>query len=932
MVSYPFQNPELPIDERVEDLISRLTLEEKIHLMCQYQDEIKRLGIRKYKHGTEGAHGVAWLGKATVFPQNIGLSCTWNEGLMKQIGDVIATEARIYYQKDPELNGLTIWAPTVDMVRDPRWGRTEEAYGEDPYLTGKLTTALIKGIQGDDQYYLKAAATLKHFFANNNEKDRGECSVTVTPRNMREYYYKAFEMQVREGKVQSIMTAYNAVNGVPCNVRGDVKNVVKKQWGMDGFVVSDAGDVVGTVREHRYVDSYAEAVALSIKNGVDSITDDKNIILPAIRQALEEGLLTEKDLDEALKNTFRVRFRLGEFDPPQRNPYSFIPESRLCCEEHSRLSLRAARESIVLLKNEGILPLKIDKIDKVAVIGSLANEVHTDWYSGTPPYKITPLQGIVERAGDKVIYADGLDRIRIRSVLTGKYIRLDEKTHLLYATGETADQGEVFIHADWGWGSHTLHSASNEKFVAVDNDNYLAAVSQEAKGWFVKEVFQINENGNYVQMKSWNGNDVFVQNDGALAVREQFPSSDDFEIDVVASGIDEAVKAAKQAEAAIVFVGNNPFINGKECIDRPDIQLPPAQELLIQKVFEANRNTIVVIVGSYPFAVNWADEHVPAILYTSHAGQELGRALSDVLFGEYNPAGRLSMTWYRSADQLPDIMDYDIIKGKRTYQYFDGDELYPFGHGLSYTTFQYRDFRIDRHCIELDESIRVTVTVENCGDYDGDEVVQLYVRANQSAVPRPLKTLKGFKRIHLKKGESKEVSFDLYAKDLAIWNVSEERYLVEEGTYTVMVGSSSKCIYAEADFTVKGEKIPPHVLCIDTKAVHFDDYQSVDIVYIKEKNGYCVRSNGPRSWITFHRVDMNKAGRTFLACLSVEVDEASIEVRIESPDGLLAGKYAASKTASFQVIEVPLLEKIEGLHDIYITFSGTVQLDWIRIC
>lgn len=393
--TYLFQNPAMPLEDRVEDLVSQLTLTEKINLMCQYQDEIPRLGIRKYKHGTEGAHGVAWLGKATVFPQNIGLGCTWDEELMKEIGQVIADEARIYYQKDPEKNGLTIWAPTVDMERDPRWGRTEEAYGEDPYLTGKLTTEFIKGIQGDHPTYLKAAATLKHFLGNNNEVDRGECSATIDPRNMREYYLKAFERQIKEGKVQSIMTAYNAVNGTLCNMNPDVNDILKQEWGMDGFVVSDAGDVLGSVNDHKYVESYAEAVALSIKNGIDSITDDQEISLRAIKDALEQGLLDEADLDTALKNTFRVRFRLGEFDPTDKNPYANVPEDKLCSPENSRLSLQAARKSIVLLKNEqNVLPLKTKK---VAVIGPLANEVLTDWYSGTPPYTVSPLKGITKK-------------------------------------------------------------------------------------------------------------------------------------------------------------------------------------------------------------------------------------------------------------------------------------------------------------------------------------------------------------------------------------------------------------------------------------------------------------------------------------------------------------------------------------------------------
>ncbi len=296
---FPFQNPDLPIDERVNDLVSRFTLEEKITLMHQFQPEIKRLGIKAHKQGTEAAHGIAWLGEATVFPQNIGLSHTWNRHLMKQIGEVIGDEARVFYQKDPDVNGLTLWAPTVDLERDPRWGRTEEAYGEDPTLVGELATELVKGMQGDHPEYLKTVATLKHFLGNNNEVDRGECSASIDPRNMHEYYLKAFEPVFIKGKAKSMMTAYNSINGTPALLHPYVKELVKEAWGMDGFIVSDAGDVLGIARDHKYYDNHAEGMADTIKSGIDSITDDKEESLEAIREALQQGLLVEADLDIA---------------------------------------------------------------------------------------------------------------------------------------------------------------------------------------------------------------------------------------------------------------------------------------------------------------------------------------------------------------------------------------------------------------------------------------------------------------------------------------------------------------------------------------------------------------------------------------------------------------------------------------------------------
>ncbi|MMZ59181.1 Xylan 1,4-beta-xylosidase precursor [compost metagenome] len=418
---YPFQDTSLPLEERVNDLVSRFTLEEKVELMVQYQAAVERLGVKAYKHGTEAAHGMAWLGEATGFPQPIGLGCTWDTELMKRIGSVIGDEARGFYRRNPEINGLTLWAPTVDLERDPRWGRTEEAYGEDPILTGKLASALIQGIQGDHPVYLKAVATLKHFIANNNEVGRGDASVSIDPRNMREYYLKAFEIPFKEGGAQSMMTAYNAINGVPANLSLDVKAIVKQEWGMDGFVVSDAFDVTGTVRDHGYLDTYKEAVARSVKEGgIDSITDDSVVIKQALREALEEGLLAESDLDTALRNTFRVRFRLGEFDPEEGNPYAAIDESVILRPEHAELSREAAAKAAVLLKNDrGLLPLQADALRKIAVIGPLGDIVYRDWYSGSLPYAITPLQGIREKlsaAGKQAEtrFAAGTDRVRLK--------------------------------------------------------------------------------------------------------------------------------------------------------------------------------------------------------------------------------------------------------------------------------------------------------------------------------------------------------------------------------------------------------------------------------------------------------------------------------------------------------------------------------------
>ncbi|WP_145040197.1 glycoside hydrolase family 3 protein [Paenibacillus sp. Y412MC10] len=933
-MKYPFQDPDLPLEERVHDLVSRLTLDEKIELMCQYQTEIPRLGVQKYKHGTEGAHGVAWLGEATVFPQNTGLACTWNPELMREIGSVIAEEARVYYQRDRAINGLTIWAPTVDLERDPRWGRTEEAYGEDPHLTGELSTGLVKGMQGDHPFYYKTVATLKHFYGNNNEADRGSASVSIDPRNKREYYLKAFEAPFREGKAGSMMTAYNGINGTPCNLNHEVNDIVKQEWGMDGFVVGDAGDVLGTVMDHHYVASYAEAVAGSVKAGIDSITDDQDISFRALRDALEQGLLEEQHLDHALRNTFRVRFRLGEFDPEERNPYSRVPETKLCAPEHAELSLRAARESIVLLKNDGLLPLPRDPFKSAAVIGPLANEAFTDWYSGTPPYRITPLQGVQAKAGDRYVqFHTGLDQVRLRSAVSGTYVALSsEEQGILFAGTSASADAAVFERNDWGWGSVTLRLVSSGKFV-TETETGLQAAADEARGWFVKEAFGFDAlpDGSFL-MINWEGKPILLDEHGRLVVGGIEEMGTPFTIETVQDGIAEAAAAAASAETAIVFVGNSPFINGKETIDRPDITLPPAQQALIQAVFEANPHTVVVIVGGYPFAVNWEQEHVPAILFTSHAGQELGHAVADVLYGDYNPGGRLNMTWYKSTEQLPDIMDYDIIKGKRTYQYFEGDVLYPFGHGLSYSRFQYSGLSLSRPKITAEGSVTVTVAVRNESQLAGDEVVQLYVKADSSRVIRPLKTLKGFRRVHLAPDASETVTFELKAEELAFWDVTRERYCVESGTYTLMAGPSSGRLPVTAVLQVEGETIPPRMLREPVRAVNYDDYQGVFLDECRE-GGESIRLTGDSGWIAFHDADLGNSPATFEARVSGHIKGGDIVVTTGSPDGPAAGSCKVLPTGGRQAWTTVQadLTGLTGRADVFLIMKGEVQISWFRI-
>ncbi|MBD2872516.1 glycoside hydrolase family 3 C-terminal domain-containing protein [Paenibacillus arenilitoris] len=935
-IRFPFENIQLPLEERVTDLVSRFTLDEKIESMVQYQPAIERLGVKAYKHGTEAAHGMAWLGEATTFPQPIGLGCTWNPELMKEIGSVIGDEARVFYQRNPAVNGLTLWAPTVDMERDPRWGRTEEAYGEDPKLTGELTAALVQGIQGDHPHYFKAVATLKHFIGNNNEINRGSCSASIDPRNMKEYYQAAFKPAFVKGGAHSMMTSYNSVNGTPTILHEDVNKVVKGEWGMNGFVVSDAGDLLGIVNDHKYYDSYKDAVAHAIKAGIDSITDDKEKSCAAIREALAEGLLTEADLDKALINTFRVRFRLGEFDPADRVPYADVPDAKLCAPEHAQLSLRAARESVVLLKNEGgALPLDKEKLSSVAVIGPLADVVYRDWYSGTLPYKVTPLGGIKRKLEGKVVtYCSGGDRIVLRSAASGRALRASVSDGGKLSAADEGAEGDLFELTDWGWGSYTLESKASGKLLTSADDVNVAAAADEAFGWFVKEVFKLDgqDDGRFA-IRTWNGKPVTVaeggtgslqvKNDGAIGEGELFMK------DVVASGIAEAVAAAKASEAAIVVVGNNPLINGKEEIDRPGLALAASQNELIRAVHAANPNTVVVVVGSYPFALNEANRNIPAIVYLSHAGQELGNAVADVLFGDYSPAGRLNMTWYQSEEQLTDLMDYDILKGKRTYLYFDGEPLYPFGHGLSYGAFRYGELELANEARGIGGSVTARLQVTNESAVAADEVVQLYVRAEGSRVRRPLKKLVGFARIGLLPGETKQVELAVPAEELAIWDVTRDRFCLETASYTFTAGGSSADAKASATIAIEGERIPARDLSVRTRAENYDDYAGVYLDESKE-GGTCVRPTGTEGWIAFADADWSNGSSVLEARVSGGAEGGSLTVRI---GGELAGsaEIAAGGEQEWRTIRIELSPIASLAGDLVIALKGDVRLSAFNV-
>lgn len=673
-------------ETRAADLVSRMTLEEKVSQTLHDAPAIERLGVPTYNWWNECLHGVGRAGIATVFPQAIGLAAMWNADLLAEIAAAISDEARakhhdalrrgiheIYY-------GLTFWTPNINIFRDPRWGRGQETYGEDPYLTARLGVTFVKGLQGDDPRYLKLVATPKHYAVHSGpEADRHRFNAEASPRDLWDTYLPAFEACVREGQAASIMGAYNRTNGEPCCASPTLlQAILRERWGFDGFVVSDCGAIDDIYRDHKVVDTPEEAAALAVKNGCEL---NCGCTYEALVDAVKQGLLDEAALDRAVIRLFTARFRLGMFDPPEQVAYAQIPISVNDCEAHRALALRAARESIVLLKNaDNTLPLA-KTLKAIAVIGPNADDEKVLWgnYNGVPSFTITPLAGV--RAA------------------------VSPQTEVLYA------RGCPILRNDIGGYPEALAAAARADVV------------------------------------------IFV------------------------GGLSQAIEGEEGQEEGVT--------DGKSQGDRTDIILPRVQENLLKELHALGKPVVLVLVNGSTVAVNWADVYLPAILETWYGGQSAGTAIADVLFGDYNPAGRLPVTFYRSVDDLPPFDDYNM-EG-RTYRYFRGEPLYPFGYGLSYTTFTYSNPRLSADSVTTADTITVSADVQNTGARAGDEVVQLYISDVEASAPVPIRKLQGFRRVRLEPGETVSVSFTLTPETFSFVDERGQR-VIEPGEFQIAIG------------------------------------------------------------------------------------------------------------------------------------------------
>ncbi len=684
--SLPYQDISLNPEDRAADLVSRMTLEEKVSQTLHDAPAIERLGIPAYNWWNECLHGVGRAGIATVFPQAIGMAAMWNTDLLAEIAAAISDEARakhhdalrrgihdIYY-------GLTFWTPNINLFRDPRWGRGQETYGEDPYLTARLGVTFVKGLQGDDPRYLKLVATPKHYAVHSGpEADRHRFNAVVTQRDLWDTYLPAFEACIREGQAASIMGAYNRTNGEPCCASPTLlQTILRERWGFDGFVVSDCGAIDDIYRDHKVVDTPETAAALAVKHGCEL---NCGCTYEALVEAVKQGLLDEAVLDRAVIRLFTARFRLGMFDPPEQVAYAQLPISVNDCDAHRTLALRAARESIVLLKNaDNTLPLS-RTLKTIAVIGPNADDEKVLWgnYNGVPSFTVTPLAGI--RAA------------------------LGAQAEVLYARGCSV------LRSDTGGYAEALAAAARADVI------------------------------------------VFV------------------------GGLSQAIEGEEGQEEGVT--------DGKSQGDRTDIALPAVQENLLKELHALGKPIVLVLVGGSAIAAPWAEAHLPAIIETWYGGQAAGTALADVLFGDYNPGGRLPVTFYKSVNDLPPFEDYTMAG--RTYRYFQGEPLYSFGYGLSYTSFAYDNLRFAGEIFTTSDTITISAEVRNTGSRAGDEVVQVYISDLEASAPVPVHRLQGFRRLHLKAGEMADVQFTLPAEALSFVDEAGRRVL-EPGTFRVTIG------------------------------------------------------------------------------------------------------------------------------------------------
>ncbi|GAA0449912.1 sugar hydrolase [Actinoplanes capillaceus] len=917
-----FRDPQQKLATRVSDLLERLDLAEKIALLHQHQGAVPRLGVASFRTGTEALHGVAWLGVATAFPQAVGLASSWDPDLLRRVGAAVGTEVRAMHHRDPENVGLNVWAPVVNLLRDPRWGRNEEGYAEDPWLTGVLSTAYSNGLRGDDPRWLRTAPTLKHFLAYNNETDRCLTSSNLPPRVLHEYELPAFRPALAAGAAVAVMASYNLINGRPTHLSPLINEVLRGWAEDDVMVVGDAYAVQNLAGDQNLFEDHPAGFAAALRSGIDCVTEPGPLSEESFTTALDRGLITESDVDAAVRHILSVRVRLGEFNP-EEDPYRETGPEVIDCPEHRALAREAARASVVLLGNDGLLPLDPAATRRIAVLGPLGDTTFDDWYSGTPPYRRTLRDALAERVGaDAVLFHEGADRVALRC--PAGLLSADPAGGPLRIGSPEDEDTALFDVLDWGEETFSLRAVVNGRCAGADGlgpePHLLINDRPGPNGWEVRETFRFEPAGDGVVLfHVQSGRYLLAGGDGLVRTgAARAADATVFTVDLLIDGVAAAATVAAGADVVVLALGNHPLVTGRETADRRDLALPGTQDDLLRAVHAANPRTVLALSSSYPYAIGHALDLLPAIVWSAHGGQEHGTALADVLFGSdpsgvpVDPAGRLTQTWYTDAGDLPDLLDYDIIATDATYLYYRGTPLFPFGHGLSYTSFRYEDLRVSAASIGPDSEVTVTVDVINTGLRPGVETVQLYTRQQRSRVKQPLRRLRGYRQVRLEPGERSTVEFLLPAAELAFWDVTRSRWVIEEATHTIAVGRSSTDWRLTRTLRVDGERIPARSPWSPLHLIDNDGYAETTPVAVPDHPGEALRGDRPGAWAVFDQVDFGATGPSHVRAALPTPGE--IVLRLDDP---LSGPILAtlSTTASTRI------PPVTGTHDLFVLYS-----------
>lgn len=809
-----FRDPAAPLADRARDLLERLTPDERLSLLHQHQPPVERLGLAAFHTGAEALHGVAWLGRATVLPQPVGLGATWDADLLRRLGDLVATELRAKHAEDPAVS-LNVWAPVVNPLRHPAWGRGEEGYSEEPRLVSELATAYCQGLRGDHPTVWKTVPTLKHFLGYGNETDRSATSSNLSERTLHEYELPAYRGPIAAGVAGAVMPSYNLVNGVPAHTSGDLLAELRSWAPGSVAAVSDAGAPTFLVTVQRSFASHAEAHAAAVRAGLDSFTDndtDASITLDRLREALDRGLLTRDDVDVAALRMLELRLRTGELDGPA-DPYANIGPEAIDLPEHRVLAREAAAKSVVLLRNDGTLPLAAPR--RLAVVGPLADQVLTDWYSGTPPYAVSLARAVADRyPGAEVQVADGADRVALRATSSGRYVTVSAEGEVTVSASDVGPAAHLDV-TEWGDGVLTLRSVASGRLL-TGADWILRADAERVGGWVVQESFrrEHHADGTWSLRHVGSGRWLRVQLGSGLLVADatRLADAERFTWRTVTSGHAEVARVAASADVVLVAVGNDPHLGGRETEDRTSLELPDSMAEIWRVAREACPAAVLVITSSYPYVLGpglpGADGAPGALVWAAHGGQEAGNGLVDVLSGDAEPYGRLAQTWPATQAQAGDLFDYDVARQGVTYRHLAGEPAYWFGHGLSYTTVGYEDLRLDGSGGGTDAGTAggtgggttAVVTVRNSGNRPVDELVAVHGLSPELPVPGARRQLLGHARVRLAPGTTAEVRIPLDLGALAVRH--DGAMVLQPGTYTVASGPSAGDLRVRGALTV----------------------------------------------------------------------------------------------------------------------------------